>query len=173
MTTYSLYAISSELKPLEEALEAVGGEETEDNKALVARVESLQLMTQAKVDMYGAYYRNLTALAKAVDDEAKRLLARRDAILAKVHRLKSAAKESMAIRNIVKVEGTKFTISLEKDGGLPPVILKVPAESLPDKFVKVIKEADIAVIRKALQSGSQEAQEIAELGERGEHVRIR
>jgi hypothetical protein len=169
----SLYELSAETLPLEAALEAAGGEETEDNKALVQRLEELQLLTQAKVDHYGYFYKSLEAMAKAIKDEEARLSDRRKAIENKMQRLRDAAKEAMEARGVVKIEGKSFTVSIQKNGGLRPMTLRVAEERIPDKWFRVRRELDLRNLRADLERGDPDAAKVAEFEEPGTSVRIR
>lgn len=170
----SLYALTEELVPLEQALESTGGEITEDNNALVERVTDLLDKVGAKVDAYGSYYRSLESLALAIAEEEKRLKDRRQAVENKMKRLKEAAKTSMEMRDITKIQGKLFTISIQKNGGKVPMELLVSdPDKLPPKFTKMSTSADLEAIRKGLEAKDPDAESVAKFGDVGSSVRIR
>lgn len=168
----SLYEISAELAPLEAALRDTGGEVTGDD-ALVERVTELLDRVRDKVDGFGMYYTSLKALVNGLAAEEDRLRARRAALEWDMKRLKEAAKRSMEMRGIQKVEGKLFSISVQKNGGKPPVRLMVPVEQLPARFTTVKVAPDLERIREALIEGDPKAAEIAKIGETETSVRIR
>jgi len=173
MKSLSLYSISEELAPLEDALEDAGGEVTDGNKALIQRLEELQLLTQSKVDAYGGYYKSLEALSNGIKDEEARLAERRKAVENKMKRLKDAAKQSMELRGIVKIEGKAFTVSLQKNGGKPPMVLRVAEDRVPEKWFRVKRELARDMIKDAILRGDEEAKSIGFLLEPEMSVRIR
>jgi hypothetical protein len=173
VSNLSLYELTHEIIPLEEELEKAGGEVTEDNKALVQRLEQLELMTKQKIDSFGMYYQSLKALATFIELEIDRMTERLGHVENKMNRLKAAAKESMEARGIVKIEGNQFTVSIQKNGGLKPMRFLVGSNEIPEKWYRFKKELDISKIRESLMAGDKTAQSIAELGETGTSVRIR
>lgn len=167
----SLYEMSAELMPLERALEAVGGDVT-DNTELMERVTELLDKTQDKIDAYGRFYTNLSSRAKDIKAEEERLAERRKTIENKMGRLKDTAKVSMEMRNIVKIEGKLFTIAVQKNGGKQAVELLVPVDKLPERYQKVEVRADMEKIMQAVEVGNTEAKALVKILPRGTHVKI-
>jgi hypothetical protein len=107
---------------------------------------------------------------KAYEDE---IAQQRQVFENKLRRLKDAAKSAMEVRGIVKVEGEIHTISLQKNGGKPPLNLKVDEDKLPKVYIRWEPMVDKDAIRADLIAGNPAAQAIAELGEVGSSIRIR
>lgn len=167
----SFYALSAELVPLERALEAQGG--VADDLQLVERVTELLGKVQEKVDRYGEFAEDLQLAIDAMKAKEERLYERRKVFENKLERLKKAAKDSMELRGIAKVEGLEYTISVQKNGGRPAVKLKAPVDKIPLQYIVNIPKADTEAIRADLIAGKPEALAIAELVEPGTSVRIR
>jgi hypothetical protein len=143
----SLYEISSELKPLEDALELSGGDTEELTPELVDRVTELLTASQAKVDAYGHYAKSIGATIEAIMAEIQRLQERKSIFMNKLKRLKDAADRAMVARGITKIEGELHTISRVKNGGRPSITLKVAPEHLPTKYQEVSLVANMEKIR--------------------------
>lgn len=174
MSSLSLYEITAELVPLEQALEAVGGDVEQVEGALVERVTDLLGQVQAKVDAYGQYYKALEAMAAAHKMEESRLAERRAVIENKMKRLKDAAKKSLELRSIKKVEGLTFTIAVQSNGGKAPLkILVKDARELPTIYQKIKVEPDEEAIRAGIEAKDPQLVGKAELLPVGAHVRIR
>lgn len=176
----SLYELTAELVPLEQALEATGGDVTGQD-ALVERVTELLDKVASKVDGYIKFYQNLlarAALFKAQEDifkaEVARLAGLRKALENKAERLKEAAKTSMEARSIVKLEGSLGSIAVQPNGGQPAIkVLVKDPKDLPAIYRKVTVEADLDEIRKGLDAKDPQLVGKAELLPVGTHVRIR
>lgn len=172
----SLYTLTEELVKLDQLLIEAGGEVTEgsDGASLEDWLKKYEWQVGEKVDAYGGLIKNWDADIKAIAGEAERLAARAAVIVNKIKRLKEMAGLAMKMRGIRKLEGTLFTIALQKNGGKPPLIMIVEdVAKLPEKFVKVTKSADSEAIRTALALEDPEAAKVARIGEVGESVRIR
>lgn len=169
----SLYALSAELKPLEDALEAAGGDMGVLSPELVERVTELLTASQEKIDNYGRYAKHLEATAEAIDDEIKRLQERKGVFQNRLKRLKMAADEAMKVRGIAKVEGILTTISRQRNGGKPPMKILVEPERLPMKYRLIKVEANTEKLREDAMSGDEEALQYVEIQETGYSVRIR
>jgi chromosome segregation ATPase len=170
----NLYELTAELVPLEQELRKEGGEITEDNMALAERVTDLLGQVATKIDGYGKIYRNLEAEAEFIKQEEGRLRARRKTIESNIKRLEDAAKLSLEMRGIKSVRGQLFTVSVQRNGGVPPVELLVSLDKLPEKFKRQPPPvADLEAIREGLKAGDPAAETVAKLGEVGTSLRIR
>ncbi len=171
----SLYELTEELVALDTLLAEVGGDvSTPEGQTLEAWAEKFQWQMANKVDAYGALYKNLEADAKALAEEVKRLSDRKRALENRGARLLALAKFSMDRLQTRKLEGQRFTIALQKAGGLDPLeVLVERAEDLPERFQRKTVDFDKDEIRLALAANDPEIQGKARLGERGEYVRIK
>lgn len=172
----SLYDLTEDLVALDRLLEEQGGDVSEGSggETLEKWLKEYEWQVGTKIDAYGSLAKNWDSDINAIDDEMKRLSDRKRVIANKIMRLKMMAKLAMEMRGIRKLEGQKFTIAIQKNGGKLPLILKVEdPEKLPEKFVKIEKRIDTEAIRSALEIKDPDAANVAELGQAGESVRIR
>lgn len=126
-----------------------------------------------KIENCAKVIRSLEAKAKAVKAEEAYLAGKRKTIEANVDRIKTAMMESMRAVGKTKAGGDIFTVSIQKNGGKAPLIIRdgVNADLLPDAFKRVTVDFNKDAIREALENG--EDIDFAVLGERGESLRIR
>lgn len=172
----SLYTLTEELIALDRLLVEAGGEVTEgtDGASLEDWLKKYEWQVGEKVDAYGGLIKNWEADIDGIKKEAERLVARAGVIGNKIKRLKEMAGLAMKMRGIRKIEGTLFTIALQKNGGKPPLIMIVEdVAKLPEQFVKRTPAPDSEAIRAALALNDPEAAKVARIGEVGESVRIR
>lgn len=175
----SLYQLTEELVALDALLAEVGGDVTSpEGQTLEAWAEKFNWQMSDKVDAYGALYKNLDADAKALADEVKRLTDRRRVLENRMARLLALAKFSMDRLQTRKLEGQRFTIVVQKAGGVAPLeILVEDLGALPEWARRVEVLANNEAIRRALDA--QDPAQVAELagkarlGDRGEYVRIK
>lgn len=169
----SLYEISNELKPLEDALEQVFGDPDALAPELIERVTELLTASQAKADAYGYYAKSIEATISAIRDEQERLSERRRMFENRLRRLKDAADRAMVARGITKIEGELHTISRVKNGGKRAMRLLVEPTELPGIYQVPIIEANAIRLRNDAEAGDQEALKYVEFDEPGYSVRIK
>lgn len=164
----TLYELSEEMKALDELIFMQDGEFDEPAEALY---EEQVAKMATKADDFGRYLRTRESLAANIKEEEKRLAARRKALENHVDRLKRYA--VMALRNMgrPKVEGTTFTLAVQKN---PPALdVQVSAEQLPEEFVRFVPatiETDKAALLAAVKAG-REIPGVALV--EGYHLRVR
>lgn len=164
----TLYELSEEMKALDELIFMQDGEFDETAEELY--VEQVTKMA-TKADDFGRYLRTRESLAANIKEEEKRLAARRKALENHVERLKRYA--VMALRNMgrPKVEGTTFTLVVQKNA--PAITVTAEPYALPEEFVRVIPatiEADKVALLAAIKAG----REIAGVAlVEGFHLRVR
>lgn len=173
----SLYQLTNDIAALELLLEQTGGDVSEgtEGQTLEKWAQEYEWKLSAKVDSYGELHRNLEALGGALDEEIKRLRARKTAIDNRAQRLLDLAKFSMEKLGLRKLEGTKFTIAIQKAGGKDPMEVLVDAGQLPEAYRKttILIEADKEKLRTGLEQKDPALEGKAKLGQRGDYVRIR
>lgn len=185
----SLYQITEELVALDTLLAEVGGDvSTPEGQTLEAWAEKFQWQMANKVDAYGGLYANMEADAKALGDEIKRLQTRKRVLENRQARLLALAKFSMERLKTRKLEGQRFTIAIQKNGGMEPMEVLVEAKDLPDAFrlEEMVYSPATEPLRTALErrraalaKNPPEADPFpelagkAELKDRGESVRVR
>lgn len=172
----SLYALTEELLKLDHILAAAGGDLSveSDGATLEDWLKAYEWQVGEKVDAYGGLIKNWEADVEAIAAEAKRLRDRATVIENKIKRLKETAKLAMTMRGIRKLEGTLFTIAIQKNGGKPPLVMLVDdLAKIPTKFLKNNPSVDSDAVRLALEAKDPEAEKVARIDPPGESVRIR
>jgi hypothetical protein len=119
-----------------------------------------------KAENTACVIKNLEADAKAIEEEEKRLRARRKKLETSAESLKFYLEYHMKTTDVQKVTGKLFTLAIQKN----PPSLKLDQTTLNDKWWVVKREPDNAKIKDALKSG--EKIDGAWL-EQGESLRIR
>jgi hypothetical protein len=182
----SLYAITEELVALDALLGEVGGDvSTPEGQTLEAWAEKFQWQMANKVDAYGALYKNMESDANELKAEIKRLSDRKKTLENRASRLLALAKFSMERLKTRKLEGIKFTISIQANGGVEPLEVLVDPKELPEQFrdvdmvyspndlLRPALEARRAALAKGEADPCPELAGKAELKDRGESVRVR
>ena len=166
MTLYSLTVQMQEILDMAES-----GEFDED---LIANtLEGVEGEIEVKLDSYGVIVNELMTDVAKIDQEIKRLTAKKKTISGSIDYLKNMVTQTMNTMNTKKVKGEKFTWSIAKNGGKAPVIIKEGTNilSVPEAFQDWDVKFDKTAIREALESGK--TLDFAYLGERGESLRLR
>lgn len=180
----NIYEISKELAEIEYELTELGGEipDGPEGEALLERLDNVLSLETEKVDAYCALIKNLEARAKARNEEAKRMASLASAEENAAKRLKSRLQAHFKIHGKDGMETLRFKLAIQKNGGKIPVIVSPEAEAnpeeLPEQFRKVVFSVNRDALLEALQlpEGDEtrmSAEQFAQLGERGEHLRIR
>lgn len=173
----SLYELTTEMQALSQLLEEVGGDVSDgtQGEVLVKWMDEYGLAMKGKVDNYGALVKNIEAHTDSIDLEIKRLKERKEVFNNRIERLKNLAEYAMRSLKVNKIEGDKFTISLQKAGGKQA--LKVLDEKgIPDKYLDIIPEQYVVNqdrVREGLESGDEELTGKVELLPRKESIRIK
>lgn len=170
----TLFEIGAELEALDAVMTEAGGELTPELEAdFDAYFAALGAERDAKLDNYAAFITELEARTTARNAEAKRLTARAALDARAADALKARLKMFFERIGEKKIETPRYTLTLVNHGGKRPLVLKVDADELPRRFLKVKYEADREAIRQGLERGDAIAAEVAELGERGASMRIK
>lgn len=172
----SLYELTQDLVALDKLLEETGGDVSEGSggATLEQWLKTYEWQLGEKIDAYGRLAKNWEADVVAIKEEAGRLAARAAVVSNKIRRLKEMAKFAMETRGVRKLEGTMFTIAIQKNGGKPPMVMIVEdIAKIPDKFVKRTPSVDGEALRAALEAKDPDAEKVARIDKPGESVRIR
>jgi len=125
-----------------------------------------------KIETYCKVIKNIEADAKAVAEELKRLQTKKKHLENTVSRMKQTIYEAMKLTGKTSSGGTILKASIQKNGGVLPLIMDEPvAEDLPEEYRIIEYKADNEAIRKALDNGIELP--FAHYGERGESLRIK
>lgn len=170
----SLYAISEDLLALDSILDETDGEITEAAAAALDHwFMELGDKRDAKVDGYVAVIRTYEARAQNKRDEAARLEQRADVDDNKAKRLKERLRDFLVLHDLKKLETSRFTVSVQANGGKRALTMTAGVDDLPLEFVKTVTTSspDTDAIRAALESGA--ALPFASLKDRGVSLRIK
>lgn len=184
-TRATIFDIDADRAALLDLLEEVEETQTADDaKVIAAWFDEIDGAFEDKVASYIVVIRLQETLAKGLDEEAKRLAARAKVHKNRVERLKGVLMYVLDNNGIVRVETKRGTVTVQKNGGVPPVLLAPDIErpeDLPEPFKRVTVAPDMEAIRAALETGEPLTMTradgstfpIATLGETGRHVRIK
>lgn len=173
----TLYEISKELLEFEQIMTDLDGEipSEEIERQITEWFENISDQRDEKIDNYAALIRTMDARAKMRKDEAKRLTQLAQTDENAVSRLKERLKYFFQTHQLGTLQTRRFKVSLANNGGVRPLILsplvKEVPESLPDEFKIHTISANTTAIREALEAGFE--CDFAELGERGQSIRIK
>ena len=153
------------------ALIDMADDEDIEPEVLKDTLESIEGEYDDKIECYCKAIKNLEADMKAFDEEAKRLKAKKDRLSKNIDRMKQTMFESLKLMNKTSAGGKVLKASIQKNGGVLPIVLDVEADAVPFEFQKVKTEPNNEAIREALDAGV--ALNFAHFGERGESLRIK
>ena len=202
--TRTLFELSAELSMLEDALSSLDLTEAQQKEAIdiYLQGEAGEELTK-KISNYVRLIRECEARAAARKAEAALLSSGAVSIENMAKRLKGALQEFMVVHDKPKIEASPYTVSLQNNGGVIPLILPADLEptKLPKEFQRVEVTVNAEAVRKALEEeaatrvknleamrligADRDADALAEmplpttmkygitLGERGKHIRIK
>lgn len=126
----SLYQLTAELLQLFD----MARDEDVDPKCLEDTMDMVQGTFVEKADGYGKVIRQLTAEAESIDQEIKRLQARKKRILTNIDRMKSHLQNAMEVTGLRKFQAVLFSFAIR---ACPPkvVIDEVFIENIPDEYL--------------------------------------
>lgn len=163
----NLYELTNELRTFNDMTAEMTPEELTD-QVYKDTFEGLSGAYDDKAEGWCKYIKNVDAEAKAVKEEAQRLMARAKALENHRDRMKDTLLQSM--KSVGKTEaGGLLKAKIQKNGGLLPVI--VDDVEIPEEYQKITIEANKEAIRDALDQGKKLS--FARYGERGESIRIK
>lgn len=166
----TLYELTRDYVEIENALMECE-QDISYRKLLASDLENAGDAFKAKAENYAKLIKNLEAEEKALDEEERRLKARRMTVKNNLAWLKTVMKDAMKLTGNEKFTQGVFKFSIRKNGGKEPVILDVPEDHLPDELVKVIRKADNEAIREYIAETGDIT--YAHIGERGDSLSIR
>jgi hypothetical protein len=151
----SLYDLTEDLVSLNTLLEEVGGDVSEGTEGQTLEKWALEFdwKMRSKVDAYGGLYKNMDADVVGIKAEIKRLGDRARALENRKARLLALAKFSMERLGTRKLEGVKFTIAIQKNGGVEPMEVLVESVAMPEPFrvEEKVYKVDTDLLRTALE----------------------
>jgi hypothetical protein len=169
MTT--LLDISDDVRALADLIDETDAELTPEVEAALDQwFKELGDRQGAKLDAYAALIRISELRAAARREERDRLDRRihADEVLAK--RLKERLLLYFELTNQRGLETARYKIRVCQNGGVTPMKIDCPPESLPPPYQRHVVQANTEAIRKSLEAGNRIGG--CELLPRGKHVRI-
>ena len=167
----SLYAISSELELILDAILEGGADSPEGQQALEAHLAGLDAALDDKADDYAGLIRSLELRSAARKAEADRMRALAKADEALAERLATRLKEAMESCGRTQIDTERFRLSVAGNGGKQPLSVTFEPTTLPKELTTVTVAANKEAIRQALEAGATIAG--CELLPRGTSLRIR
>ena len=167
-TKESLFSIGEHFYALENIIIENEGEIDEH---IDRWLEEYQAKEEDKVDAYCYLIQKFEEVAA----EAKRLADRSSGYQKKAKTLKERLKLYLQNRGKEKLETQRFTVTVNFNGGMLPVILNegITPENLPDEFVKIFREPDMSSLRESILEGNDQALRFGRILPRGTHLRIK
>ena len=170
-----LYDIAADFRRLSDMLEDESTPE-EMRQTIIDTLESLDGDFEDKAEGIAALIAEYTATVEGCRAEIARLTGKAARAENAINSLKRYLKMEMDFTGKRKINAGTWTISIAKNGGKAPIVWKTEPDeldlgSLPEKYVKRTESINTAAVRETLEAGG--FLSFAELGERGESVRIK
>ena len=127
MSGFKLYEISEELMTLEDMLY----DDTVDQETVQDTLEMINMDFEDKADNYAKIIRTMDASIKALKDEEQRLSGRRKALEERQKWLKDTLEANMRYTGKMKFKTPLFSFSIQKNGGLEPLVITGELEDIP------------------------------------------
>jgi hypothetical protein len=166
----SLYAITSEMQAILDAVLDNGIDSIEAQSALNEYLAELDIALESKAEGYAGFITELSMRAESRSKEATRIRALAAADDALATRLKEGLKAAMEQVGKLKIDTPRFKLSVAGVGGKQSLEIDDPS-ALDPAFQRIVREPDKDVIRSALDNGIEIAG--CRLLPRGTSLRIR
>jgi len=173
----TLFQIVDEILALHDLLTECGGELPNDEAeaAIDQWLSETNIALDKKVNSICWLIREFEGRSSIREEAAKALMASAGADINEAKRLKSRLKLFLEMCGLSKLQTEHFKLTVAQNGGALPLIVpkeweQEPAEA-PEAFQRRVIELDHRAIREAIRN--EEETYGAELGERGNHLRIR
>ena len=165
----TLYELNTQFERIMEMAES--GEFEED--VIRGTLESVEGDIDDKLDSYGVVVNELLNDIEKIDNELKRLTAKKRTLSGSVDYLKRNVMDTLIRLDKRTIKGDHFTWTIAKNGGKRPIVFKEGYNilSIPERFQDRTVKPDREQIREALERG--EELDFATLGERGESLRLK
>ncbi len=154
-----LWELSDGIQQLENAIALIHEDETLTDEDRETKLEEtfnewieVGESFKSKAEQVASYIRHQEALAEARKTEAKRIQALAKQAENGTARLRKYLMAQMIRSDVKKIDGVTVKIGLRKKQ--PQILINVPTEELPDKYVNVTHKANLTEIRKLLKSDS-------------------
>ena len=161
----TIYDITDEFR----ALYDMGSDPECDEEVFQGTLEALVGELEVKGSGYVSVIKQLEMEAKQADEVAKAFMEKKKVRENHIKRMKETLLTAMEIAKVEKLDAGNFTIKVQKNGGVEPLVIDRP-EDVPDSMTKVIVEIDRDKIRDFLKENDCDW---AHLGNRGKHIVIK
>ena len=144
-----------------------------DPEALADTMEGIEGALEDKLDSYAYVLSSLDGDINTVDTEIKRLQDIKKSLVNNKDSIKKNMYSSMVALDMRKIKTAKHQFTIAKNGGKLPVVIYdgITPEFVPEEYRVTKYDFDKDAIRAALENG--DFIPFAELGERGESLRIK
>lgn len=165
----SLYELKNEYLALKEMME----DESIDETIINDTMEGIEYELEVKADNYIKVIKDFEGQIGAIENELIRLKDKRQHLIDNIEKLKTNLKEAMVETGKTKINTDLFAISVQKNGGLTPIVMDKDIDDIPEKYIKKVelRHCDKEAIREDLEKGID--LDFAHLGEKGNWLRIR
>lgn len=153
-----------------QALDMVLDTEVEEQE-LVEYLAGINCLFEDKADGYANLIQTLNNHVANIEEEEKRLSARKNALKNRVKKLKELLENCMRETGKTKFQTPLYSFSISKVGGKLPLILDVDVEELPEELTTVVKKPNNDEIRNYIETTGDIS--YAHFGERAETLRIK
>jgi hypothetical protein len=172
--TAELQSIAAELEEITDADE-ITPEMGDRLSALLCDASDTHEQWVSKIDNTAALIRDRSMWLDGIDREIARLQELKRIEQNRIDWLKRNLMLAMSVRGTDKLTTPRGKLSICRNGGKQPIALNplIEPDHLPAKFQRVSIAPDLDAIRSAIENGDPEAESIAQLRERGQHLRIK
>lgn len=133
----ALYELTAELKQLEEMASSIESDDETMAQAIEGTLEGINLEFNDKAIAIVKISENMAADTNAIDDEIKRLQARKKIINNKREAMTDYLRHNMIASGIKKIESPLFSITLQKSKQRVSIL---DESTLPDNYISVKTE---------------------------------
>ena len=155
-----LWELSDDIQQLENAIALIQEDDTLTEEVLENQLQQTfdewlkaGECFKTKAEQVAQFIRHQEALAEARKTEAKRIQALAKQAENGATRLRKYLVAQMLRSDVKKIDGTTVKIGLRKKQ--PQILINVPPEELPDKYLNVTYKANLTEIRKLLKSDAE------------------
>lgn len=141
----------------------------EEEQVIADTMEAVQGEIEEKLEAYKIIDVELESETNKLGIEIDRLQKQKERIDKNRARIKEAMVGIVSILPDQKCKSQHFSFSMVKNGGKIPLIFD-ETKTIPDEFLKIVKEANNEKIREALKNGELD---FVKFGERGSHLSVR
>ena len=135
-------------------------------------LEGIMGMIEVKACGYANVLKQLAMEEKQADELSKMFAEKANVRKNNIKRMKDALKEAMTRLEVKELPAGAFTIKLQNNGGVEPLVLDQP-DKVPDSLTKITVAPDNDKIREFLEGQKDRKTEWAHIAPRGQHIVIK